>query len=347
MSDRKYFLDKGVGETRGVITLDGRPERLLISRDGDSPITALGARSVARVRSVEKAIGAAFLDLPGGTEAMFSLRPDELPPVRGAAVEVEIRTEPRDGKLATVRLIGEASGEPRLLEAAPDIEAELQILAKGGKIVEGYGAREAADAAEAEALETIHALPGGGSVAIEPTRALVSIDVDLGGRPGSDTKSASRMANLTAIGMSARLLRLKGLGGLVIFDLVGRGHDGKAIEGAARAAFGPDNPGVAIDKISRFGTVTLTVPRRRRPVLDTLLDATGALSAQSGALRLAREMERAGRASPGDRLTVFCAPAVLAAFESLRPAMTDKLGARFSLEAREGWPNDRFDLVAR
>lgn len=347
MSDRKYFLDKGIGETRGVITLDGRPERLLIERDGNSSATALGARSVARVRSVEKAIGAAFLDLPGGVEAMLSLRQDELPPVRGAAVEVEIRTEPRRDKLATVRLIGSADGAPRLLEAAPDVETEIRGLAKGGKVVEGFGAREAADAAQAEALETIHALPGGGNIAIEPTRALISIDVDLGGRPGSDTKSAARQANLTALGMSARLLRLKGLGGLVILDLVGRGHDGKAIDGMARVAFAPDNPGVAIDKISRFGTLTLTVPRRRRPILDLLLDESGALSPLTCALALVRTLEREGRASPGGKLTAACAPAVLTAFEPLRAALTDRLGARFTLEARDGWPVDRFEVVAR
>jgi Ribonuclease G/E len=347
MSGRAFFIDRCVGETRGVVTLDGRPERLLIARDGEAAATLLGARCVARVRTVDKAIGAAFLDLPGGEEALLSLRPDEVPPVRGAVVEVEIRTESRRDKLATVRLIGEAKGEPRSLEAAPDIESELRALAKDGKLVEGFGAREAADAAQAEALETIHALPGGGNIAIEPTRALISIDVDLGGRGGSDSKRAARQANLTALGMAARLLRLKGLGGLVIFDLVGRGHDGKAIDGAARAAFGPDNPGVAIDKISRFGTLTLTVPRRRRPVLDVLLGPDGALSPLTGALDLARAFERQGRASPGGRLVGLASPAVLAAFEPLSAALADRLGARFSVEAREGWPADRSDVVAQ
>ncbi|ATQ43527.1 ribonuclease E/G [Caulobacter mirabilis] len=344
---RKFFLDKGIGETRAVITVDGRPERLLIDRHDAPAATALGARSVARVRSVEKNIGVAFLDLPGKVEALYSLRHDEPPPVRGAAVEVEIRTEARQDKLATVRLIGPAEGEPRLLEGAPDVEAELLVLAKGSKIVEGLGAREAADAAEAEALMTVHPLPGGGDIAIEPTRALVSVDVDLGGRPGSDTKSAARSANLAALAIGARLLRLKGLGGLVIFDLVGRGHDGKAIDGAARAAFAPDNPGVAIDKISRFGTLTLTVPRRRRPVLDVLCDERGVPTPQTMALRLVRALEREGRALPGGRLTATCAPAVLAAFEPRRAALTDRLGARFVVEAREGFPVDQLDVVAR
>ena len=48
MSVRQIFLDQGVGETRGVVTLDGRPERLLIHRDDDDQKLALGARLVAR-----------------------------------------------------------------------------------------------------------------------------------------------------------------------------------------------------------------------------------------------------------------------------------------------------------
>ena len=33
MTNRVIYLDRGVGETRGVLALDGRPERLLIQRD--------------------------------------------------------------------------------------------------------------------------------------------------------------------------------------------------------------------------------------------------------------------------------------------------------------------------
>jgi len=347
MSQRRLYLDHGVGETRGVVTLDGRPERLLIARDGDPAALALGARCVARVRKVEKAFAAAFLDLPGGCEALLPLRADEPVPAQGSAVEIEIRGEARRDKLATARLIGPAEGAPRLLQAAPDLAAELAAIGKDGEITEGSMARKAADAAEAEALETIHPLPGGGSIAIEPTRALTAIDVDLGGRGGGDSKRAARQANLTALSEGARLLRLKGLGGLVVFDLVGKGHDARALLEAARTAFAPDNPGVAIDQISRFGTLTLTVPRRRAPVLEMLRDETGDLSARTGASRLARALEREGRAAPGARLVGLCSPAVLAAFESLRPALTGRLGGRFEIEAREGWPSDRSEVQAR
>ena len=43
MTERRLYLDVGVGETRGVVTLDGRPERLLIARDDDVAVQAQGA----------------------------------------------------------------------------------------------------------------------------------------------------------------------------------------------------------------------------------------------------------------------------------------------------------------
>lgn len=347
MSRREAFLDVSVGERRGVILLDGLPERLLIERDGDSPVLRLGARSVARVRTVEAAFASAFLDLPDGGEALLPLRADAPRPVRGAAVEVEIRGEARRGKLATTWLLGEASGDPRLIDAGPSLEDDLKALARVETIQTGVLAREAADEAEAEALAVIHPLPGGGSLAIETTRALTAIDVDTGERTGGDSKRVARAANLAAINASARLLRLKGIGGLTVIDLAGRGHDGNAILSAIRTAFGPDNPGVAIGPVSRFGTVELTLPRRRAPVLERLLDPTGRLTAQAAALRLARMLEREGRASPGGRLVARSAPAVAEAFKPLASAMADRLGARFVLEEKSGWFSDRLEVTAR
>ncbi|MDO9337542.1 MAG: ribonuclease E/G [Caulobacter sp.] len=345
MSRREAFLDRGVGETRGVVTLDGRPERLLIQRDGDAPALMGGARSVARVRSVEAAFNSVFLDMPDGAEAIAPLRSDAPKPVRGASVEVEIRGEARRGKLANAWLLGEGQGEPRLLSPAPSVEDELRQLAKVEMVTMGQEAREAADEAEAEAMAVVHPLTGGGSLAIEPTRALTAIDVDTGERTGGDSKRVSRAANLAAITAAARLLRLKGLGGLVVIDLAGRGHDGTAILAAVRAAFSADNPGVAIGPVSRFGTLELTIPRRRQPVLERLLDPEGRLTPQSAALRLARLIEQQGRADPGGRLAALCAPSVADAFQGLQPALAGKLGGRFTVAAQAGWPGDRLEVT--
>ena len=344
MSERRLFLDAGIGVTRGVVTLDGRAERLLYRRHDDEPRLMLGARLVARVANVEPAIATAFLDLGGGFEAILPFRPESRP-VRGASVEVEIRSEPRDGKLAVARQLADGEGAPRLLVEAPDVAETLRILVREGPIVEGRAAREAADEAEAEALETIHPLPGGGTLAIEPTRALTAIDVDTGERTGGDAKRLTRQANLAALAEAARLLRLKGLGGLVILDLVGRGHDGNALLAAARLAFGPDNPGVAIGAVGRFGTMELSIPRRTRPLLDLLRGSDDQLTDRTLAERLVRRIQTEAEAQPGARLTAACAPAVAKAAEPLARMLADRIGARFSITPDLGRDRDRPDIA--
>lgn len=342
MSQRTLFLDRSIGESRGVVLLDGEPERLLIERDGDDLTTRLGARHVGRVRKVEPAFASAFVDL-GGIEALLSFKPDARP-VEGSALEVEIRTEPRAGKLATVRVIGPAQGAPRLLAPAPSLSEQLQAFARDASIVEGREARQVADEAEAEVLETIHRLPGGGDIAIEQTRALVSVDVDIGERKGNDVKRVTRHANMAALSTAARLLRLKGMGGIVVFDLVGRGHDGNALLTAARAAFGPDNPGVAIGPVGRFGTMEMTIPRRTTPLRDILCDASGALSDRTLALRLIRAVESEAMSQPGAHLTAACAASVAEAAKPLAEQLVGKIGARFSLQPDVALRRDRFDV---
>lgn len=345
MSGRQTFLDRGVGETRGVVTLDGRPERLILRRDDEDLRLALGAQLVARVATVEPAIGTAFLDLGGGLEAILPFKPDARP-VRGSAIEIEIRSEARQDKLAVARQTGEGQGAPRLLQPPPGVVDILQSILRDVAPIEGREARAAADEAEAEALEVVHRLPGGGDIAIETTRALTSIDVDLGDRKAQDSKRAARQANLAALAEGARLLRLKGLGGLVILDLIGRGHDGAALLAAARVAFGPDNPGVAIGPVGRFGTMELSIPRRTRPLSDTLQRADGSLTDRALAQRLVRRIETEAQARPGDRIAASGAPAVAAAAEPLMRALTERFGGRIALSADPARPRERFEVSA-
>ena len=345
MSQRRIFLDAGVGEVRGVVTLDGAPERLLIRRDDDDPRLQLGARLAAVVASVEPSLSTAFLDLGEGAQAILPFKPDARP-ARGQLVEVEIRGEPRRGKLPVARLLGPAQGRPRLLAEAPSPAEALKALARDAELVSGRAARDAADEAEAEALAQVHPLPGGGSLAIEPTRALTAVDIDLGERKGADAKRVTRQANLAALALAARLLRLKSLGGIVVVDLVGRGHDAKALLAAARVAFAPDNPGVAIEPVGRFGTMELSLPRRTRPVSEMLCGADGRLTDRSLAQRLVRRIEAEAEAQPGARLAARCAPAVAETAQRLLPRLTERFGARFTFSPDPSRPRESFEVSA-
>ncbi|WP_297509202.1 ribonuclease E/G [uncultured Caulobacter sp.] len=343
--ERRAYLHKGVGETVGVVTLDGRPERMFIDWPGDDPLDAEGVRGVARVKTIEKAFASAFVALPGGRDLILPLRPDMPGLVEGGLVEIEIKTASRLGKAAVARFVGVGEGEPRVLAQAPTIEERLRHHVKAGSPSTGDKALAAVEAAEADALAVVFPLPGGGDIAVEPTRALTTVDVDLGGRESADSKRAARQANLAALSVAARVLRLKGLGGVIVFDLVGRGHDGQALTTAARMAFSPDNPGVGIGAISKFGTLEMIVPRRAPPILDRLLVSGGTLDPRYVARRLARALEREGRADPGGRLVARCAVSVASAFlAELDGGVAERLGRRFTIEPQDPWPVDRLEV---
>lgn len=344
MSTRRAFLDATPGETRGVITLDGRPEHLIIVRDDDDPRLEPGARIAARVRKVEPAFASAFVDLGEGLEGLMDYPPDRRP-VEGQMIEVEVRSAPRPGKLAAVRGVGPAEAPVRLLSPAPGVDERLAALARSPAVKQGAEARRMADAAEEAALSTLHVLPGGGVLAIEPTRALVAVDVDLGPRKGPDPKSVLRQLNLAALAETARLLRLKGLGGLVVIDLAGRGHDGTALLNAARTAFSPDNPGVALGPVSRFGTLELTVPRRTRSLADILLQPDGAPSNRTLAQRLVRLAESAAEAETGRSFRLRAAPETAQVAWPLVDRLAARMGARFERAVEPDWPRERLEVV--
>jgi hypothetical protein len=340
MSERRLLLDRSPGEARGVVLLDGRPERLWIERDGEGAGPRLGERHRARVEEVSPGLGLARLALAGGLEAALPLA-KAVQPHRGAAVEVEIVAEARGGKAAAARLIGPASGSPAVLQAAPSLEARLAAAAPGAGIVGGEDAREAADEAEEAALAVAHPLAGGVTLYIEPTRALTAIDVDWSG-PVRPSPAAALRANLAAIGAAARLLRLKAIGGAAAIDLIGFPGDREAMQAAARKAFAPDDPGVVVLAPNRFGLLQLAKPHRERPLGEVRCAADGRRSARSVAQRLARALERQGRADPGARLLAECAPEVARALDPLVQAM----GPRFQVREALGWDRLKTDIRA-
>jgi hypothetical protein len=336
---RRAFLDVSPGERRVVVTLDGRPERLRIEREGEPAAARLGAASVARIRAVQPTLRTVFLELPEGVEATAPLRPGL---VEGAAVEVEVAAEARRGKRPVLTVIGPAEGPPRLLRPAPDLVGRLAAWAAGTEVETGAVAREAADLAQEAALAVEHVLPGGGSLAVERTRALVAVDVDLGPVRGEAGRALAR-TNAAAIRESARLLRLKGLGGLVVIDLAGDGRGGEAALAEAGVAFAPDLPGVVFGPVSRLGLLQLAKPWRETPVEDVLLGPDGRADPATQAAALVRELERAGLGDPGALLEAVCAPEVAA----VATPLAARLGPRFAVRAEVGRAPDRPDIRRR
>jgi hypothetical protein len=324
-----------------VVALDGRPERLLIEREGET-WPRLGLRRRARVALVDRALGLAVLDLGEGQEASLRLKADRAPPVQGQSLDIEIAIEPQGGKPAVARVL---PPDLKLGEPSPTIEQRLAAPAPGAPVILGREARAVADEAEEEALAIEHGLGAGVFLSVEPTRALTAVDIDLTSAAG-DGKRSARQANLAALAALGRLLRLKALGGLVVVDLVGRGHDGPALTRAAQAAFAADQPGVVVGPITKFGTLELALPRRYRPLREVLCDRAGAPTPLTLALRLLRAIERQAQAVPGGRLAARCAPEIAIAATGPTEALKGIIGARFEVVPDPALRRDQWDIAS-
>ncbi|MEQ9814008.1 MAG: ribonuclease E/G [Azospirillaceae bacterium] len=122
---------------------------------------------------------------------------------------------------------------------------------------------EVDDIVRRECLREI-ALPSGGRLSVERTRALIAIDVDAG-------RSGGATANREAMTAAARALRLRNLAGLIVIDPVSPLGDAGALIDALRTATSGDARQVDIaPRPSRFGLLELTRARRGL-ALDELL----------------------------------------------------------------------------
>lgn len=304
----EVFLDETPGETRGAIMRDGRYTHLLIHREDDAAQTRLGARSVGRVIEVNPGLRGAFVDIAAPAAAFLPFpKNDRL--TQGQRLEVVVIAEPRAGKGAVVRRLGVGEGTPRLIQPAPSIAEQLRDLAPGEESITGIAAIDAVIEAEEEALaQSIGFTSHGIDLAVERTRALVAVDIDFASTPGRDPKQARAVANREGLKQAARLIGLRNWGGLVVIDMVGDGQDAEAQSKVARAAFSHE-PQAVFGPVSRFGLLQMSLPWRRTPIEEVLLDASGHRTAKTRAISIVRALRRqllADTLSP--RITARCAP---------------------------------------
>lgn len=109
-------------------------------------------------------------------------------------------------------------------------------------------------------------LPSGGSVVIDHTEALLSIDINSSkATKGSDIEETALNTNLEAADEIARQLRLRDLGGLVVIDFIDMtpARNQREVENRLREALKMDRARVQIGRISRFGLLEMSRQRLR------------------------------------------------------------------------------------
>ncbi len=119
-------------------------------------------------------------------------------------------------------------------------------------------------------------LPAGGSLVIDPTEALVSIDINSArATKGGDIEATALNTNLEAADEVARQLRLRDIGGLVVIDFIDMGpsRNQREVENRLREAVKMDRARIQIGRISRFGLLEMS-RQRLRPSLGESTNIT-------------------------------------------------------------------------
>ncbi len=188
-------------------------------------------------------------------------------------------------------------------------------------------------------------LDNGGSIIIEPTEALVSIDVNSGKQKQKDQEQTALETNTEAAKEVARQLRLRDLGGIIVVDFIDmfQRKNRSAVEKALKEALKQDKARVKVGRISPNGTLELTRQRIQSALGASMLrpcphcDGRGlVLSPEAHALQVVRKLR--DRVVRGDLKSakIACEPR---AADILR---TEKWGTLQELEGR--W-NIRIDVV--
>ncbi|RMR28639.1 Ribonuclease E, partial [Pseudomonas savastanoi pv. glycinea] len=140
------------------------------------------------------------------------------------------------------------------------------------------------------AFQRVVELPSGGSIVIDPTEALVSIDINSArATKGSDIEETALQTNLEAAEEIARQLRLRDIGGLIVIDFIDMtpAKNQRAVEEKVRESLEADRARVQIGRISRFGLLEMS-RQRLRPSLG---ESSGIVCPRCNGTGIIRDVE--------------------------------------------------------
>ncbi len=112
-------------------------------------------------------------------------------------------------------------------------------------------------------------LPSGGSIVIDPTEALVAVDVNSGSTSrGKNFEASIFQANIEAATELARQLRLRDLGGLIVVDFIDMRNKKHilAVEREMKVAMKKDKAKVDFSRISKFGLMQISRQKLGAPI---------------------------------------------------------------------------------
>ena len=236
----------------------------------------------------------------------------------------------------------------------PGMEHKVRLYSRNYPIFEEYGVEKAFEQAARRRVR----LPSGGSIIIDQTEALVAVDVNTGSFSGDtgERDETNTITNLEAAVETARQLRLRGLGGIIVIDFIdmkeGRNRDRVFRTLQAELRRDPAFTRVAPPE-SRAGLVIIT-RKRERPSLESALLASCPACKGSGRVRslgavcqdvLVRAQKKSGQFGAG--LLIRAAPAVASALRrsAVLAEIRAVVGGAVAIEDAPALPEPQFDLL--
>ncbi len=233
-----------------------------------------------------------------------------------------------------------------------------------------YGAEEQLNAM----YDPVVQLKSGGYLVINPTEALVSIDINSGRSTREHGIEATAVStNLEAAREIARQLRLRDMAGLVVIDFIDmeRGGNIRKVEKEMRDALKSDRARIQVGRISGFGLMEMSRQRLRTGVLEASTrvcphcDGTGLVrTASSSGLAALRLLEEEAAKGKGNMLTLRTSQeATIYVLNNKRSGLNeiesrygvtiqvlpngDHEGAKMTVDVSGGKPQFREDTVAQ
>jgi Rne/Rng family ribonuclease len=259
---------------------------------------------------------------------------------------------------STIWVDGEDTYE-RLVEFVdqiqPSMVGRVRLFQQDSGLFEHFAIEDEIDAA----LKTKVWLKSGGHIVINPTEALIAIDVNTGRYVGRhNLEDTVLTTNLEAVQEIVRQIRLRNLGGIIVIDLIDmeEPEHRQQVSDALAHEMAKDRARNKVLNISEFGLVEIT-RKRSRPSLERLLTqscpycrGTGRVKSLSTiGLDLRRQiLQQKGRFQSRDvllRVHPDVARALQREGQPILRELEHELGTEILIQSDSGLHHERFDIL--
>jgi ribonuclease G len=237
----------------------------------------------------------------------------------------------------------------------PKIRGKLEHYTGERPIFDMYNVEPEIEKALSRRVE----LKSGGTLVIDQTEALTTVDVNTGGFVGSrNFDDTVFKTNLEAAQSIARQLRLRNLGGIIIVDFIDMQSDEHraAVLEEFKRALARDRTRVTVNGFTALGLVEMTRKRTRESLAHVLCEPCATCAgrgevktAHTVCYEILREILREARAFPAKEFRVLAAQPVIDLFlEEESPALamlSDFIGKPISVQVETGYMQEQYDIA--